>query len=128
MKIKSKMTIIKYIAIAVAILSFVSILFGIISGASQSEEYTTQLDEISNGVYAIYYTTHSSVPAQNYEVVTLNCNGNIRTFKGQISISFTNYSPYAEIHSYPFLVNADKIHIYVPQGSVEYQTSVNISK
>lgn len=118
----------KYVCIAGIIAMGIWLLLGISFSADKVEETTVQLDELNDGVYAIYYTTHSSVPAQNYEVVTLNCDGNIQTFKGKVTISYTNYSPYAEINSYKYLVNADEIHIYVPQGSVEYQTGVNISK
>lgn len=118
----------KYVCIAGIIAMGIWFLLGISFSADKAEETTVQLDELSNGIYAIYYTTHSSVPAQNYEVVTLNCDGNIQTFKGKVTISYTNYSPYAEINSYKYLVNTDEIHIYVPQGSVEYQMGVNISK
>lgn len=127
---KTKMTTIKVITIVASILIPLAAIIGIIcaSNSNSTRAETMQLDELKNGIYAIYYTTHSSVPSQNYEVVTLNCNGNIQTFKGKVTISYTNYSPYAEINSYPYLVNADEIHIYVPQGSVEYQMGVNISK
>ena len=118
----------KYVCIAGIIVMGIWLLLGISFSAGKAEETTVQLDELNEGVYAIYYTTHSSAPAQNYEVVTLNCDGNVRTFKGKVTISYTNYSSYAEINSYPYLVNADEIHIYVPNGSVEYQMGVNISK
>ena len=125
---RTKTTIIKVIAIAAIVLIPHTIIISMVRAGSRAEAETAQLDELSEGIYAIYYTTHSSAPAQNYEVVTLNCNGNIQTFKGKVTISYTNYSPYAEINSYPYLVNADEIHIYVPNGSVEYQMGVNISK
>lgn len=118
----------KYVCIAGIIAMGIWLLLGISFSAGKAEETTVQLNELNDGIYAIYYTTHSSIPAHNYEVVTLNCNGNIQTFKGKVTISYTNYSPYAEINSYKYLVNADEIHICVPQGSVEYQMGVNISK
>lgn len=118
----------KYVCIAGIIAMGIWLLLGISFSADKTEETTVQLDELNDGIYAIYYTTHSSVPAQNYEVVTLNCDGNIQTFKGKVTISYANHSPYAEINSYKYLVNADEIHIYVPNGSVEYQMGVNISK
>lgn len=125
---ETKKAIIKVIALVAIILIPIATCIVIIYPNNHMESETVQLDELSNGIYAIYYTTHSGIPAQNYEVVTINCNGNIQTFKGKVTISYTNYSPYAEINSYKYLVNADKIHIYVPQGSVEYQLGVNISK
>ena len=125
---RRKTTIIKVITIVAIILIPIVAFVGIICSSNNKESKTVQLDELNNGIYAIYYTTHSTVPAYNYEVVTLNCDGLIQTYTGKVTISYTNYSPYAEIDSYQYLVNADEIHIYVPQGSVEYQMGVNISK
>lgn len=93
-------------------------------------EYTSstyQLNELNNGAYAVYYTTHSNVPADNYEVVTLNCNGNVYTFKGHVWISYLkdNTSPYV-VYEDCDIVNRDKIYVYVPEGTVEYQGSVGI--
>lgn len=94
-------------------------------------EYTSttyQLDELNNGVYAIYYTVHSNVPADNYEVVTLNCNGNVYTFKGNVWISYLkdNTNPYV-VYEDCNIVYADKISVYVPEGTVEYQGSVRVT-
>lgn len=94
---------------------------------NQYTEYEYQLHEMNEGVYAIYYTTHSRVPAHNYEVVTLCCNGNVYTLKGDVYISFTNSKPYAKVKNYN-TVNADDIYVYVPQGTVVYQPSVDIGK
>lgn len=100
---------------------------GFIHYGSQYTEYEYKLYEMSDGVYAIYYTTHSRVPAHNYEVVTVCCNGNVRTFQGNVCISFTNDEPYVKVRDYN-IVNADDIYVYVPQGTVAYQQSVNIGK
>ncbi len=93
-------------------------------------EYTSttyQLNELNNGVYAIYYTTHSNVPADNYEVVTLNCNGDIYTFKGHVWISYLtdNTSPYV-VYEDCDIVYADKISVYIPEGTVEYQGGIRV--
>lgn len=93
-------------------------------------EYTSttyQLNELNDGVYAIYYTTHSNVPAENYEVVTLNCNGNVYTFKGHVWISYLidNVNPYV-IYEDCDIIYADKISVYVPEGTVEYQGGIRI--
>ncbi len=88
---------------------------------------TYQLNELNDGTYAIYYTTHSKAPAHNYEVVTLNCNGNIYTFKGHVWISYLkdNISPYV-VYEDCNVVYADKISVYVPEGTVEYQGSLRV--
>ena len=94
---------------------------------NRGTENTFQLSEVNDGVYAIYYSTHSRVPAQNYEVITVCCNGNIYTFKGSIQISYVDTEPYATVKQYN-LVNSDEVHIYVPKGTVAYEESVNIGR
>ena len=94
---------------------------------TQYTEYKYQLDEISNGVYAIYYNTHSRVPAYNYDVVTLCCDGNVHTFKGDVYISYTNDKPHA-VARISNLVNSDDVYVYVPKGTVVYQPSVDIGR
>ena len=94
---------------------------------NRSTENTFQLSEVNDGVYAIYYNTHSRVPAQNYEVITVCCNGNIYTFKGSIQISYIDTEPYATVKQYN-LVNSDEVHIYVPKGTVAYEESINIGR
>ena len=94
---------------------------------NRSTENTFQLSEVNDGVYAIYCNTHSRVPAQNYEVITVCCNGNICTFKGSVQISYVDTEPYATVKQYN-LVNSDDVHIYVPKGTVSYEESVNIGR
>lgn len=94
---------------------------------NRSTENTFQLSEVNDGVYAIYYNTHSRVPSENYEVITVCFNGNIYTFKGSVQISYVNTEPYATVKQYN-LVNSDEVHIYVPKGTVAYEESVNISR
>ena len=93
-------------------------------------EYTSttyQLNELNDGTYAIYYTVHSNIPADNYEVVTLNCNGNVYTFKGHVWISYLtdNANPYV-VYEDCDIVYADKISVYVPEGTVEYQGGIRV--
>ena len=94
---------------------------------NRSTENTFQLSEVNDGVYAIYYSTHSRVPAQNYEVITVCYDGNIHTFKGSVQISYVDTEPYATVKQYN-LVNSDEVHIYVPKGTVAYEESVNIGR
>lgn len=101
--------------------------FGSICYMNQYTENKYSLYEMDDGVYAIYYTTHSRVPSQNYEVVTVCCGGNICTFRGNVSISFTNNEPYVKVKDYN-MVNSDEIYVYVPQGTVSYQLSVDVGR
>ena len=116
----------KSTVIIIGIISaFVLFIICMIHYGNRSTENTFQLSEVNDGVYAIYYSTHSRVPAQNYEVITVCCNGNICTFKGSVQISYVDTEPYATVKQYN-LVNSDEVHIYVPKGTVAYEESVNI--
>ena len=109
------------------IVAFILFIVCMIHYGNRSAENTFQLSEVNDGVYAIYYSTHSRVPAQNYEVITVCCNGNIYTFKGSVQISYVDTEPYATVKQYN-LVNSDEVHIYVPKGTVAYEESVNIGR
>lgn len=88
------------------------------------QEYS--LSELSEGVYGVYTVTMSSIPAQNYETITLCCNGEIRTFKGNINIRYDDISlPYVVWHDYN-AVNGDDVWVCVPRGTIEFQKSVGI--
>lgn len=109
------------------IILFLAFICGSYHHCNQYTEHEYSLTEMNDGVYAIYYTTHSRVPAYNYDVVTLCCEGNTYTFKGDVFISFTDGEPYAKVKNYN-MVNADDIYVYVPQGAVNYAESVNIGR
>lgn len=96
-----------------------------IKSETEYEETKYNLFELNDGVYAIYYTTHSTVPAHNYKVITLNCNGNIYTFRGHVQITYTDDDPYV-IYQKRNIVNSDRMYVYVPSGSVEFQGSVMV--
>lgn len=113
------------ITAAAAILLSSIFVIAIIKNSTEYEENTYNLSELNNGIYAIYYNVHSSIPADNYEVVTVNCNNSICTFKGHVYINYTEDNHYITYQNYK-IVNADKIYLYVPTGSVEYQSGVTI--
>lgn len=102
------------------------ILGGLIHYSYQFTEYKYQLSELDDGVYGIYTVVSSRVPADNYEMITLCCNGNIYTFKGNISIKYTDsVEPYVVWHNYN-MVNNDDIWVYVPRGTIEFQKGVGV--
>ena len=113
--------------IAIIFLVLTVVLFVIWGVKSETEYVETKynLSELNDGVYAVYYSTHSATPAHNYEVITLNCNGNIYTFQGHVQITYTDDNPYV-IHQKRNIVNADRMYVYVPSGSVEFQGSVMV--
>ena len=124
MKKKNDKSTVIIISIISAFLLFIVCM---IRYGNRSTENTYQLSEVNNGVYAIYYNTHSRVPAHNYVVITVCCNGNIYTFKGSVQISYVDTEPYATVKQYN-LVNSDEVHIYVPKGTVAYEENVNIGR
>ena len=93
--------------------------------SSQYTEYEYKLYEISDDVYGTYNTVVSSIPAQNYDMITLCCNGQIRTFKGDVYITYTDSDPYM-LHKDSKLVNADILYVYVPFGTIIYQSATGI--
>lgn len=110
------------------ILFIITVVLLVIWGVKNETEYVEtkySLSELNDGVYAVYYTTHSATLAHNYEVITLNCNGNIYTFQGHVQITYTNNDPYV-IYQKRNIVNADRMYVYVPSGSVEFQGSVMV--
>ena len=114
------------IMIGICILFFAIIGIAICHG-NRYTEHRYSLSEINDDVYAIYYNTHSNVPAENYEVIVLCCEGNVYTFSGNVYISFTEGEPYAHVKNYN-MVNSDEVYVYVPQGTIIYKESVNVSR
>lgn len=121
----------KEIGVIVLAILLAIVLGSIISGwldnytKEQTIKFSYNLEEINDDVYAIYYVTHSRAPAYNYDVVTLNCNGNIKTFKGSVSITYSDNEPYVNVVDSNY-VNNDKIYVYIPKGSIEYARDVGI--
>ncbi len=118
------MTKITVIVIAVFLI-LVGIIAYMIIYSSQYTKHEYDLSEISDGVYGTYNTVVSSIPAQNYDIITLCCNGKIRTFKCTVHISYTDSNPYV-IYEDVNCVNADKLYVYVPFGTIEYQGTTGI--
>lgn len=123
-KWKDILTALSFIGVVVILISPIAWLM---HHNSQYTEYEYDLYDMGDGVYVVYYTTHSRAPAYNYEVVTVCCNGSVRTFKGHVNISFTKENPHmtARISN---MVNSDEVYVYVPHGTVVYQPSVDVGR
>lgn len=118
----------KYKSCIIAVLIVILVLLSIIRWIGKQAEYHEiryELGEIENGIYARYYQTVSIVPAHNYDVVEICVNGNMRTYKGYVSITYTDEMPYVVIMQNN-LVNDDKVFLYVPKGTVEHKESVGV--
>lgn len=92
---------------------------------SEYTEIRYDLEEIESGIYARYYKTHSSIPAENYEVVEICINGNLYTYDGDIFISYTSENPYVVVMQNN-LVHGNKVYLHAPKGTVEYLENVGI--
>lgn len=97
-----------------AIISFVMWAY---NNNTQYDELEYTLEEIEDGVYCYYRVIVSSIPAQNYQMITVYYGGNMRTLKGDIQICYTSGEPKIHIKDYN-IVNADDIIVYVPKGTI----------
>lgn len=121
-----KRRILPYLITAAIILAFCVFIGCLIHHGNQHTEHEYALSELSSGVYGVYSVVSSSIPAQNYEMITLCCNGNICTFKGNVNIQYTDaVKPYVVWHNYN-TVNSDDIWVYVPYGTIEFQKGVGV--
>ena len=111
-------------------ITIIAALIAIICGAfiftNYSAQYTEHyypLDEITDGTYAICYTVYSTFEPANHDVVKVCCDNSVRTFNGDVYISFVDGEPYAKVKDYN-LVDVDEIRLYVPKGSVVYKEAI----
>ena len=111
--------------IVVLIAIFAAMVLDTMFALENYKESEYVLSEIGDGVYGIYTVVSSSVPANNYEMVTLCCNGTIFTFKGDVTISFTDGNPRVIFRDYN-IVNSDDIFVYVPEGTIKFQENVGL--
>ena len=83
------------------------------------------ISEVSDGCYGVYTTVHSSIPAQNYEQITLCVNGSIRSFRGHVNIHFVD-SGFKLILEDSNMINSDTMDVYVPRNSIVYTGGVTV--
>ena len=113
------------VVVIIILLLVIGLIAYLIVYSNQYTEHEYALYEIQDGVYGIYSTVVSSIPAYNYDTITLCCNGNVRTFKGTVHISYTDGDAYVK-HKASNTVNADELWVYVPFGTIEYQSATGI--
>ena len=122
---ENRTAVVILIAVIVIFVSLVGLCIGLTIYGNKYTEHEYQLTEIQDGIYGTYSTVVSSIPAQNYEIITLCCNGSIRTFKGTVHISYTDGESYVK-HKNSNTVNADELWVYVPFGTIEYGGTTGI--
>ena len=114
-------TIIPIIAIVVALILF-------LNWANKTKKYECEIEEMQSGIYARYQSTVSSIPAYNYEIITVCINGQLITYEGNVEFIFVENENKIEVTEKPNIVHSDKVIVYTPKDSVEYLGTVGIGK
>lgn len=81
-------------------------------------EWTATIEELESGIYGYTSTMVSNVPAENYEMLTVLCNGTYMNIKGHVKIVYDSDAPYIEYKS-TNTVNADSVIIHVQKGQIK---------
>ena len=81
-------------------------------------EWTAAIEELEPGIYGYTSTMVSNVPAENYEMLTVLCNGTYMNIKGHIEIVYDSNAPYTEYKS-TNTVNADSVIVHVQKGQIK---------
>ena len=81
-------------------------------------EWTAAIEELEPGIYGYTSTMVSNVPAENYEMLTVLCNGTYMNIKGHIEIVYDSNAPYIEYKS-TNTVNADSVIVHVQKGQIK---------
>lgn len=120
----------KKVLTIVSILLIVALIAALISWFVYSSTHFDQkeylLSEIEPGIYCAYNTVSSAIPAQNCEMITLCCNGQIMTLRGNVSIVYSTASPRVIVEDYN-IVNGDNITAFVPSGTVKFQENISVN-
>lgn len=119
-------TVIGVFIVCLILLGITSFAVWAYNNNTQYDELQYQLEELEDGIYGYYSVTVSSIPANNYQIITVYYCGSIRTLKGHVQICYTNNEPKIFIKDYN-IVNSDVITIYVPKGSIVNTGVVSIS-
>lgn len=80
--------------------------------------WSSTVEELEPGIYGYTSATVSNVPAQNYEMLTVLCNGRYMTIKGEVKIVYDSDTPYIEYES-TGIVNADSVTIHAQKGQIK---------
>lgn len=81
-------------------------------------EWTATIEELQSGIYGYTSAMVSNVPAENYEMLTVLCNGTYMNIKGHVKIVYDSNAPYIEYKS-TNTVNADSVIIHVQKGQIK---------
>jgi hypothetical protein len=124
-KVEIAKTVLPWIVIAIVVVLCVLGFKSCYEYCEYEATYEYKLQEIEDGVYGYYNTVSSSIPAENYEVITLYFNGSLTTLDGNVTIRYTDTEPKVVWH-YERIVHGSDIVVYVPKGSIEMRPNVGL--
>ena len=81
-------------------------------------EWTSPIEELEPGIYGYTSISVSNIPAENYEMLTVLCDGSYMNIKGHVRIIYDSNAPYIEYKS-TNTVNADSVTIHVQKGQIK---------
>ena len=81
-------------------------------------EWTATVEELEPGIYGYTSTTVSNIPAENYEMLTVLCNGTYMNIKGHVQIVYDSNTPYIEYKS-TNIVNENSVIIHAQKGQIK---------
>lgn len=81
-------------------------------------EWTATVEELEPGIYGYTSTTVSNIPAENYEMLTVLCNGTYMNIKGHVQIVYDSNTPYIEYKS-TSIVNTDSVIIHAQKEQIK---------
>ena len=81
-------------------------------------EWTAIIEELEPGIYGYTSTTVSNIPAENYEMLTVLCNGTYMNIKGHVQIVYDSNTLYIEYKS-TSIVNADSVIIHAQKVQIK---------
>jgi hypothetical protein len=81
-------------------------------------EWTATIEELESGIYGYTSTMVSNVPAENYEMLTVLCNGTYMNIKEHVKIVYDSNTPYIEYKS-TNTVNADSVIVHVQKEQIK---------
>lgn len=81
-------------------------------------EWTATVEELEPGIYGYTSTTVSNILAENYEILTVLCNGTYMNIKGHVHVVYDSNTPYIEYKS-TSIVNADSVIIHAQKGQIK---------
>lgn len=118
----------KFFKTIISIIVIVAALILFLNWANKTEKYECEIEEIQSGIYARYQSTASSIPADNYEIITVCINGQLITYEGNVEFIFVENENKIKVTEKPNIVHSDKVIVYIPKDSVEYLGIVGIGK